>query len=83
MPLADNKSAITVMGDHQLMTIAKELVGQIRTSVSVDWHLRESARARMRIMVKRILRRYGYPPDLQEQAADTVLEQTEVLCKAW
>jgi type I restriction enzyme R subunit len=81
--LADNKSAIDLMGDSQLITIAKALVSQIRSSVSVDWHLRESARARMRVMVRRILRHHKYPPDLQDQAVDTVLEQTEVLCKAW
>jgi type I restriction enzyme R subunit len=55
------------MGDSQLITIAKALVSQIRSSVSVDWHLRESARARMRVMVRRILRHHKYPPDLQDQ----------------
>jgi type I restriction enzyme R subunit len=65
------------------MTIAKELVTQVRQNVTVDWHARESARAKIRVIVKRILRRYGYPPDLQEHAVDTVLEQTEVLCQAW
>jgi type I restriction enzyme R subunit len=81
--LADNKSAINVMGDQQLMVIAKELVGQVRQSITIDWHLRESARATLRVMVKRILRKYRYPPDLQEYAVDTVIEQTEVLCKGW
>jgi type I restriction enzyme R subunit len=81
--LADNKSAIDILGDAQIMTIAKELVTQVRQNVTVDWHARESARAKIRVIVKRILRRYGYPPDLQEHAVDTVLEQTEVLCQAW
>jgi type I restriction enzyme R subunit len=81
--LADNRSALDVLGDNQLMTIARELVTQVRTNVSVDWHLRESARARIRVLVRRILRKYGYPPDLQDRAIDTVIEQTELLCKAW
>jgi type I restriction enzyme R subunit len=81
--LADNKSAIDILGDAQIMTIAKELVTQVRQNVTVDWHARESARAKIRVIVKRILRKYGYPPDLQEHAVDTVLEQTEVLCQAW
>jgi type I restriction enzyme R subunit len=51
--------------------------------VTVDWHARESARARIRVLVRRILRKYKYPPDDQEHAVDTVLEQTEVLCRAW
>jgi type I restriction enzyme R subunit len=63
--------------------IAKERVGQVRQSITIDWHLRESARATLRVMVKRILRKYRYPPDLQEYAVDTVIEQTEVLCKGW
>lgn len=81
--LADNKSALELLGDNQLTLIAKELVTQVRQNVTVDWHARESARARIRVLVRRILRKYKYPPDDQEHAVDTVLEQTEVLCRAW
>ena len=55
----------------------------MRNSVTIDWTLRENVRARIRVMVKRILRKYGYPPDKQEQATQTVLEQAEVLCAEW
>ena len=64
-------------------TIAHELLTSLRGSVSVDWARREPARARMRVLVKRILRRYGYPPDLQDAAVQTVLQQAEVLSAAW
>ena len=59
------------------------LVRTVRANVAVDWTLRESARAHLRVMVKRVLRRYGYPPDKQEKAAQTVLEQAEVLSERW
>jgi type I restriction enzyme R subunit len=78
--LAANESAVRAMGDNKLKVIAGELVTQVRKSVSIDWTLRESARAKIRIMVKRILNKYGYPPDLQEEAVKTVLSQAEVLC---
>ena len=55
----------------------------MRNNVTIDWTLRENVRAKMRVMVKRILRRYGYPPDKQEKATQTVLEQAEVLCREW
>ena len=60
-----------------------ELVRAVRNNVTIDWTLRENVRARMRVLVKRILRRYGYPPDKQEKATQTVLEQAEVLCRDW
>jgi len=81
--LAANDSAIQAMGDEKLKVIAAELITQVRKSVSIDWTLRESARARIRVMVKRILNKYGYPPDLQEEAVRTVLQQAELLCADW
>ena len=71
------------MGDDQLKVIAHELLMSLRENVTVDWAHRESARARMRVLVKRILRRYGYPPDLQDAAVQTVLRQAEALSSAW
>jgi type I restriction enzyme R subunit len=81
--LAANKSAVEAMGDEKLKVIAAELITQVRKSVTIDWTLRESARAKIRVMVKRILNKYGYPPDLQEQAVKTVLMQAELLCADW
>ncbi len=78
--LAANKSAVDVMGDAQLKVIATELITQVRKNVSIDWTLRESARARIRVIVKRILNKYGYPPDLQESAVKQVLMQAELIC---
>jgi hypothetical protein len=63
--------------------IATELITQVRKSVTIDWTLRESARAKIRVMVRRILNRYGYPPDLQAEAVKTVLMQAELLCAEW
>ena len=71
------------MGDVKLKLIAAELITQVKKSVSIDWTLRESARARIRVMVKRILSKHGYPPDLQEEAVKTVLAQAELLCNQW
>ena len=71
------------MGNDQLRVIAHELLSNLKNNVSVDWQHRESARARMRILVKRILRKYGYPPDLQDAAVQTVLQQAEVLSARW
>lgn len=81
--LADNDNAIQVMGDAKLKMLAMELVLRVRQSVTIDWMLRENARAQIRVLVKRILRHYGYPPDMEQQATDLVLEQAEVLCKEW
>ena len=66
-----------------LKDIARELVAHVRKSVTIDWTLRESARAKIRAIVKRILNRYGYPPDLQDEAVKTVLMQAELLCAEW
>ncbi len=81
--LAENESAIEVMGDDQLKVIAHELLAKLKSNVTVDWSHRESARARMRVLVKRILRQYGYPPDLQDAAVQTVLAQAEALSARW
>ena len=81
--LAQNESAVDVMGNDQLRVIAHELLNSLKNNASVDWQHRESARARMRILVKRILRKYGYPPDLQDAAVQTVLQQAEVLSARW
>ena len=81
--LAENENAVDVMGNEQLTIIARELLAQVRNSVTIDWTLKESARARIRVMVKRILRKYGYPPDLAEKATDTVLEQAELVVAGW
>ena len=78
-----NDSAVKVLGDDTLRTIAQELVRTVRENVRIDWTARENVRAQMRVMVKRILRRYGYPPDKQARATELVLEQAEVLCRDW
>jgi type I restriction enzyme R subunit len=78
-----NDSAVKVLGDETLRTIAQELARTVRENVRIDWTARENVRAQMRVMVKRILRRYGYPPDKQARATELVLEQAEVLCRDW
>ena len=81
--LAANESAVLAMGDDKLKLIAAELITQVRKSVTIDWTLREGARAKIRVMVKRILNKYGYPPDLQDEAVKTVLAQAELLSAGW
>ena len=81
--LAENDSAVEAMGDEKLRLIAHELLTSLRENISVDWAHRDSARARMRVLVKRILRKYGYPPDLQDAAVQTVLQQAEALLSGW
>ena len=81
--LAQNESAVEVMGNDHLRVIAQELLNSMKGNASVDWQHRESARARMRVLVKRILRKHGYPPDLQNAAVQTVLQQAEVLSARW
>jgi type I restriction enzyme, R subunit len=78
-----NDSAVQVLGEPTLKTIARELTESVRRNVSIDWTVRENVRAQMRVRVKRILRKYGYPPDKQEQATQTMIEQAEVLSHAW
>ncbi len=81
--LAQNESAVQVMGVDELKVIAVELVVSVHKSVTIDWTVRESARAKIRVMVRRILKKHGYPPDLREEATRTVLEQAELLCADW
>ncbi|MBU4120803.1 MAG: DUF3387 domain-containing protein, partial [Proteobacteria bacterium] len=81
--LETNDSAVKVLGDETLRTIAQELLKTIRNNVTIDWTVRENVRAQMRVMIKRILRRYGYPPDKQARATELVLEQAEVLSRDW
>jgi len=91
---AANNSAMEVVGKDNLKVIAKELVTQVRKSVTIDWTLRavtdaqqrpgfQGARAKIRVMVKRILAKHGYPPDLREEATKLVLQQAELLCAEW
>jgi type I restriction enzyme R subunit len=78
-----NDSAVKVLGEPTLKTIARELVDTVRRNTTIDWTVRENIRANLRVLVKRILRKYGYPPDKQEKATLTVLEQAEVLSANW
>jgi len=77
--LAENESAVQLMGNDTLKVIAHELLVSLKNNVTIDWVYRDSTRARMRVLVKRILRKYGYPPDLQDAAVQTVLQQAEAL----
>ncbi|KEO84268.1 type I restriction endonuclease subunit R [Tumebacillus flagellatus] len=79
--LASNESAKQVMGDAVLKQIAHELTAAIKSNIKVDWTLRENVRAQMRITVKRLLKKYGYPPDLEKMAIDLVLQQAELMCQ--
>jgi len=81
--LETNDSAVKVLGEPTLRQIAQELVRTVRANVTIDWTLRENVRAQLRVLVKRILRKHGYPPDKQEKATQTVLEQAELLSAEW
>ena len=81
--LAENESAVQLLGNDYLKVIAHELLTSLQSSISVDWARMDSARARMRVLVKRILRKHGYPPDLQDAAVRNVLEQAEALSAQW
>ena len=81
--LETNDSAVKVLGEPTLQAIARELVVTVRKNVTIDWTMRENVRAQLRVVVKRILRKHGYPPDKQEKATQTVLEQAEVLSEIW
>lgn len=81
--LAANESAVKAMGNAELKVIAAELVTAVRKSVTIDWAVRDGARAKIKVLVKRILKKHGYPPDLQEEATKTVLAQAELLCADW
>ncbi len=81
--LETNDSAVKILGDETLREIARELVETVRNNVKIDWTLREDVRANLRRLVRRVLRKHGYPPDKQEKATRTVLEQAEVLSAGW
>jgi type I restriction enzyme R subunit len=81
--LETSDSAVKVLGDDTLKAIARELVATVRKNVTIDWTIRDNVRAQLRVYVKRILRKFGYPPDKQEKATQTVLEQAEVLSEVW
>lgn len=79
--LANNESAKEVLGDHVLKQIARDLTDSLKRSMTIDWNLRENVRAKMRVRVKRLLKKYGYPPDQQQQAISTVMKQAELMCE--
>ncbi|MEX1025029.1 MAG: type I restriction endonuclease subunit R [Planctomycetota bacterium] len=81
--LETSDSAVKVLGDETLRGIARELVDTVRNNVTIDWTLRENVQAQLRVLVKRILRKHGYPPDKQEKATQTVLEQAALLSSEW
>ena len=72
-----------MLGDDTLRAIARELVETVKKNVTIDWTIRDNVRAQLRVYVKRILRKHGYPPDRQEKATETVLEQAELLSENW
>lgn len=73
-----NDSAVKILGDETLKVIAKEIADKVRKNATIDWTIRESARAKLMVLVKRTLTKYGYPPDKQQKAIDTVLKQAEL-----
>jgi type I restriction enzyme R subunit len=81
--LCDNESAVMELGDDTLKAIARELVIMLRKNTSIDWTLKQNVQAKLRVLVKKMLNKYKYPPDKQENATKTVLEQAEVLCRDW
>lgn len=78
-----NDSAVAVLGDDTLKTIARELVASVKKNATIDWTLKQSVQAKLRVIVRRILRKHRYPPDKAEQATKTVLEQAELLADHW
>jgi type I restriction enzyme R subunit len=81
--LETNDAAVAILGDKVLAQIARDLTQTIRANVSIDWTQKETVRAKLRTLVKRLLRKYGYPPDKQAMATDMVLKQAEVLAADW
>lgn len=77
--LSENESAVDVLGDDQLRVLALEIADKVRANATIDWTIRESARAKLMVLVRRTLNKYGYPPDKQEKAIQTVLKQAELL----
>ena len=78
-----NDSAVKVLGDDTLRMIAREIAEKVRTNATIDWTIRESARAKLMVLVKRTLTKYGYPPDKQQEAVDTVLKQAALMADHW
>ena len=78
-----NDSAVKVLGDEILKNIAREIADKVRKNATIDWTMKESARAKLMVIVKRTLTKYGYPPDKQQKAIDTVLKQAEVMADYW
>ncbi|MCB1675851.1 MAG: type I restriction endonuclease subunit R, partial [Halioglobus sp.] len=78
-----NDSAVAILGDEKLREIAHDLVEQVRKNATIDWTVKETVRSRMKVMVKRILRKHGYPPDKQASATETILQQAELLAASW
>ena len=81
--LETNDSAVAVLGDETLKHIAHEIAEKVRSNATIDWTIRESARAKLMVLVKRTLSKYGYPPDKQQKAIDTVLKQAELMANYW
>ena len=81
--LGTNDSAVKVLGDDTLKTIAREIAEKVKRNATIDWTIRESARAKLMVLVKRTLTKYGYPPDKQKKAIDTVLKQAELIADDW
>ncbi|ELR99151.1 protein of unknown function (DUF3387) [Gloeocapsa sp. PCC 73106] len=78
--LDTNDSAVQILGDKTLKMIARDLVQAVKTNMSIDWNVKDSARAKIKVIVRRLLRKYGYPPDKEEKATETILKQAEYLC---
>lgn len=78
---ADNESAREIMGDDILKQIARDLTQSIKNNISIDWAVRESVQAKMKMIIKRLLKKYGYPPDKTAKAVDIVMEQTKLMCQ--
>lgn len=72
-----------MLGDEQLREIARELVDKVKKNATIDWTVKESVRSKLKVIVKRILRKYGYPPDKQASATETILKQAELLADSW
>ena len=81
--LADNKSAKEVLGNDTLCELARILVEQVKANTTIDWQIKENVRAQLRVIIKRILKKYGYPPDQEKLAIDNILKQTELLSNNW
>ena len=81
--LADNKSAREVLGNHTLCKLAKILVEKVKASTTIDWQIKESVRAKLRVIIKRVLKKHGYPPDQEKLATENILKQAELLSNNW